>query len=289
MAKIYDAALKQLVDAFAADWLAWLGPRLGLPANTVYEPLDADLSTVSPQADKLFRMSGPTSGVVHLELQTSWDDRLADRLLVYNVLAEYRHGGPVQTVLMLLRRDANSPALTGQFRRASNDGRVYLEFRYAVVRAWELRAEELLAGPLGMLPLAAITDDAQAVLPDVVTRFNDRIVRNVLDSGARETLRATAYILLGLRHDDETINRLFQGLKTMEESTTYQYILRRGEAQGRAVEARRIIGLLGEQRFGPPLPAVDAALDAITDPDRLERVVGQLLKAAAWDDLLATP
>ena len=42
MAKVYDAALKQLVDAFAADWLAWLGPRLGLPAQTVYEPLDAD-------------------------------------------------------------------------------------------------------------------------------------------------------------------------------------------------------------------------------------------------------
>ena len=64
---------------------------------------------MSPQADKLFRLSGAAAGVIHLELQTIWDDRLADRLLVYNVLAEYRHGGPVQTVLMLLRRGRARP------------------------------------------------------------------------------------------------------------------------------------------------------------------------------------
>jgi predicted transposase YdaD len=288
LGKVYDAALKQLVDAFAGDWMAWLGPRLGLPPETVYEPLDADLSTVSPQADKLFRLSGPAGGIVHLELQTGWEDRLADRLLVYNVLAEYRHGGPVQTVLMLLRREANTPALTGELRRTAA-GQVYLEFRYTVIRTWELRADDLLSGPAGTLPLATITDDAQAVLPDVVARLGGRISREVIDPTARETLWAAAYILLGLRHDEETINRLFQGLKTMEESSTYQYILRRGEAKGRAVEARRVLGLLGEQRFGPPPAAVDSALDGISDPDRLERIVARLLQASDWADLLATP
>jgi hypothetical protein len=75
----------------------------------------------------------------------------------------------------------------------------------------------------------------------------------------------------------------------MEESVTYQAILQKGEARGRAEEARRIVRLIGEQRFGTPDPATDSALSAITDPERLERMAGRLLKAADWSDLLATP
>jgi hypothetical protein len=56
VAKQFDATLKQLVDAYAADWLTFLRPRLGLPPGTAFKPFDADLSTVSPQADK-FRQS----------------------------------------------------------------------------------------------------------------------------------------------------------------------------------------------------------------------------------------
>jgi hypothetical protein len=44
MAKPFDAALKQLVDAYAADWLRWLRPQLGLPPGADFDPLDADLS-----------------------------------------------------------------------------------------------------------------------------------------------------------------------------------------------------------------------------------------------------
>ena len=63
MAKPYDATLKQLIDAYAADWLAWLRPRLGVPADAAFEALDADLGTVSPQADKLFRFTDPALGL----------------------------------------------------------------------------------------------------------------------------------------------------------------------------------------------------------------------------------
>ena len=293
LAKVFDAAMKQLVDPFAADWLTWLGPRVGLPPGTVFEPLDADLSAVSPAADKLFRLSGPATGLTHLELQASWEGGLADRLLLYNVLAEHRHGGPVRTILMLLRRGSDSPALTGELRRTGVDGRSYLEFRYAIVRTWELPVADLLAGPLGTLPLAPITDEAQAALPAVIARLNERVQGEVSDPGVRETMRTAAYILLGLRHDRDTIDRLFQGLTTMEESTTYQYILEKGEAkgraEGRAIEARRVVRLLGEQRFGTPPAATDAALDAIADPERLERIAARLLQATGWDDLVATP
>jgi hypothetical protein len=286
VAKTFDVTLKQLVDAFAADWVAWLGPRLGLPPGATVEPLDADLSTVSPQADKLFRLTGAAAGLVHLELQASWEDDLADRILLYNVLAEHRHGGPVYSLLLLLRREANSPSLTGTLRRTTADGRVYLEFRYAVVRVWELSADELLAGPLGTLPLAPLTDGAAPRLADVMARLDERLAQ--ADPQAQIAVRAAAVMLMGLRFDEGLILRLMQGDKKMEESVTYQILVRKGRAEGRAEEARRIVRLIGQQRFGPPPEATEAALDAITDPDRLERIAERLLQAVNWDDLLAT-
>ena len=79
----------------------------------------------------------------------------------------------------------------------------------------------------------------------------------------------------------------------MEESTTYQAILAKGEArgetQGRTTEARRIVRLLGERRFGFPDQASELTLNTITDRERLERIAARLLDAADWPDLLATP
>ncbi|MGL6097588.1 MAG: hypothetical protein ACRC7O_17540, partial [Fimbriiglobus sp.] len=70
MAKPFDATLKQLVDRHAADWTRFVCGHAGLPPDTPAEPLDADLSTVSPQADKLFRVGSPVGGLIHLELQS---------------------------------------------------------------------------------------------------------------------------------------------------------------------------------------------------------------------------
>src|SRR6202035_2188521 len=128
MSKRFDATLKQIIDRFAADWAVFLCDQLGLPAGSRAEPLDADLSTVSPQADKAFRLTGPADGFIHLELQSSWDGELESRLLLYNVLLEHRYGGPVRTVLVLLRRDANASNLTGMLSRSDARGE-YLRFR----------------------------------------------------------------------------------------------------------------------------------------------------------------
>lgn len=283
MAKQFDATLKQLVDAYAADWLTFLRPRLGLPPGTNFEPLDADLSTVSPQADKLFRLTGPAAGLIHLELQSSAEVELPDRLLVYNVLAAHRYGGPVQTVVLLLRREANASTITGNLQRHLTDGRLYHEFRYEVVRLWELTAEELLMGPLGTLPWAALTDDAAPALATVFARIDERVAREA--TASLGTLRSAMYILLGLRYHQGEIDRLFHGVQEMEESVTYQAIISKGEVRGE----RKLIQRVGRQRFGAPDAAAEDALAAIDDRDRLERIADRLFDAASWADLLATP
>ena len=80
---------------------------------------------------------------------------------------------------------------------------------------------------------------------------------------------------------------------TLEDSTTYQYILEKGIAQGiaqgRAQEAQSLIMRQGTKRFGAPTPEVEAAIRATTDQPRFERLAERVLDATSWADLLATP
>lgn len=63
----------------------------------------------------------------------------------------------------------------------------------------------------------------------------------------------------------------------------------RGEARGQLREACGLILRLGARRFGPAPAAAEAAIRAIGDRDRLERIAERTLDATGWDDLLATP
>ncbi|HTU21242.1 MAG TPA: hypothetical protein VMG10_24525 [Gemmataceae bacterium] len=79
----------------------------------------------------------------------------------------------------------------------------------------------------------------------------------------------------------------------MRDSTSYQAILDEGRAEGeikgRAEEARRLLVLLGRKRLGGPDAAVEAAVHAIADVDRLELLIDRINEVASWQDLLQTP
>jgi hypothetical protein len=93
---------------------------------------------------------------------------------------------------------------------------------------------------------------------------------------------AAAYVLLGLRYTDAFAYALFEEVLGMEQSATYQAIVRRGRAEGE----RRLLLLLGETKFGPPDPATRAALEATTDLAELEALGVRLLSAGSWQELL---
>jgi predicted transposase YdaD len=82
----------------------------------------------------------------------------------------------------------------------------------------------------------------------------------------------------------------------MQESTTYQRILREGRQaglveghqEGRLVEARQFLRRLGTQQFGEPDDQTVAALEAIRDVERLEAIFDQFLRQdhKRWEELL---
>jgi len=80
---------------------------------------------------------------------------------------------------------------------------------------------------------------------------------------------------------------VFEGVRAMQESATYQAILHEGEARGLANGARLILLRLGEARFGPPDAPTRAALDAISEVERIEALAARLDRAASWGELLS--
>lgn len=192
MAGTFDPVLKVLVETEPEGWL----PIVGRPVSPV-SVIDADVSAVITGAvDKVLLVRARQKFLLHLDFQSRHDSaKLPRRLRGYNVVLEDRHELPVWSVGFILRPEADSPQLTGLLETGLPDEESIHRFRYGVVRIWQLPAEALLTGGVGLLPLAPVSDANLSTLSAIVRRMKARLRR---DARARE-LWAAAYVLLGLR------------------------------------------------------------------------------------------
>jgi hypothetical protein len=203
----------------------------------------------------------------------------------------HQYGRPVHSAAVLLRPRVDRGDLTGQVRFEALLGRGWHDFRFEVVRLWERPAEDFLAGGLGTVPLAVLGRLPEGLpvedgLAPIVQAVVERLLREAAPPVAGKLITA-AYLLTGLRVAQEVAQVLFRRVEGMHESTTYQAILDEGQLLGRTDEARRILLRLGQSQFGPPDTAEMAALQAITDTDRLELLCERVRAAATWQELLA--
>lgn len=283
MAKPFDATLNTLIDAHSADWAKFFATRCGIPDGPA-ESLDTDLS-VTVQPDKVFRIGGPRPALLHLELEGNPRLGIPADLLRYNVLLGHQHQLPVHSVLLLLRPKANATDMTGLHQVLGADGSAYLKFRYSVVRVWQEPVSTFLAGGIGLAPLALLTNEADADLPTAFQRFNDTLRQAKTPDNVTKGLTGSTFVLCGLRYDQPRVDDLYRRVSMlMEESTTYQWILSKGMAK----EAQHLLVKMAQKRFGVAPPATDAAIRAIEDRERLERMIERIADATGWDDLLAT-
>jgi predicted transposase YdaD len=279
--KPYDATLKELVERHPVPWLSLL---LGRAVDDV-QVFNADLSTITAEADKLLRVRGPRPWIINTEFEASYKSGAPLKGLRYSILARCRHGLPIQTIFGLLRPEADGDAFTGTLEEELPDGTKYLLFRYNVVRVRELPAAQLLAGDLATLPLAPISRVSDEELPAVIRRIDERIEHEASPGEAADLWMATS-MLLGLVHSGEILKTLLQGVNRMKESATYQMILEEGRQEGMIRGTRQALVWLGLKRFGPASPEIEAKLDAITDLDQLHELTDRLLGVSSWDELL---
>ncbi len=293
MSKPFDATTRNLIELRPADWLAYLGIPVVDPSRVTV--IDSNLSTVTADADKVLWVEDPSPWIEHIELQAGRDIGLADRMHLYSTLLRTRHGVPVRTSLVLLRQAADGPELTGVLEHKFHNGDVYNWFRYDVVRVWQQPVDLLLTCGLTVLPLAPVSDVKVEKLPGVLMAISDRLAPETGPAEAA-TLWSATRILMGLRYSEAKIDSIIKGVSAMlfgirgiEESSVYQGILKRGEAQGRIEEARDVVLRQGRKKLGPPSETVEAKITALSDLDRLQDLIDRILDVSTWDELLAPP
>jgi len=174
------------------------------------------------------------------------------------------------------------------------DGWQTNRYNYRVVRVWGEDPEPYLTAGLNLVPLAPLANVIVEALPGLVRRMAGRINAEPPPRAAK--LWTAAYLLMGLRYSEELASQLLEGVQKMQESTTYQAILREGRNEGRnegLIEGRitgeqQLLVRQGTKRFGKPDTPILAAIEAIRDVERLEALGERILDPDVrdWDNLL---
>lgn len=278
----YDATTKHLVETAPLDWVA----LVGFPDARAARMVDADLSTITAQADKVIRVEGPPPWLIHIEFQAAYDAMIGLRQCRYSVLLEYRHDIPVMSVLVLLSPDADGSAISGSLRRCLPDGTCYDEFRYQIIRVWDLPVESVLSGGLGTLPLAPLSGVPESQLPGIIQRIKVRVDQEIPVAAERQEFWETTTILLGMRLSLISVKALMQGVVNMKESSVIQGFLEEGERQGEIKGVRQLLIRLGERHLGKADPKALVQINLVTDLQLIEELADRVRDVQSWDEFL---
>jgi hypothetical protein len=285
MAMTFDATLKDMGRESPTGFLI----AFDQPPIAAVRLMNVDLSTVTRMADLILGIGEPLEEVIQIDFQSSAAAWKHADLMAYNSLLFAHHHVPVHTMIILLRPEAAHSNLSGTVRYAPRPGRGKVEFGYEIIRLWERPAVELLALDIGVVPLAVLGRLPENLrledgLAAVAQRIVDRLTTETPPERAKKLL-TDALLLAGLRVRRNVALRIFRGVQGMQESDTYLMILDEGQEK----HAKRAVLLVGEERFGAPDEAVKTSLEAITDLERLDRMLRRAVKAAGWREILDTP
>src|SRR5215469_8234794 len=89
MSKPYDATTRNLFRMNPAEWLAYLGHPVADPGRV--RLIDSNLSTISPEVDRVIRLEDPVPWLWHIEFQVGRDLGLAIRLHFYSTLLHHHY------------------------------------------------------------------------------------------------------------------------------------------------------------------------------------------------------
>ena len=116
-------------------------------------------------------------------------------------------------------------------RQQSPDGRCRLEFCYHLVRAWQWDTEAILAGGVGLLPLAPLSARELDQIPIIVERLKERVDPAAVTAEISE-LWTSAAVMARVGFPWELIKHCFGGITAMRESSTIQAFIEEGRRKG---------------------------------------------------------
>ena len=155
LAQPWDESLKKLVHA---DPQAFV--HLVDPTATFLHEMREQLKPLTKEVDGLLltRCENGAEELIHVELQSSNDAEMHDRMLVYHVLARTQYKLPIRSCVIYLRQDGNVPQPPHHW--TARDGQKTIDFYSEVIELAKLSTAQLRAfGEIGLLPLVPLTKD----------------------------------------------------------------------------------------------------------------------------------
>jgi hypothetical protein len=170
----------------------------------------------------------------------------------------------VRTVAVLLRPEAEGRLMTGRIKDAEDD------FTFQVVRLWQVRPEDILRGPLSLLPLAVAAKVSESDVPMILGAIRDRTQAEA--PGMMDAMYAVSTTLLGLTFSAEQVKEHVKGAWNMPEWVLESSIVKEalaqgkveGKAEGKAEGKEELLTLQLEKRFSTLPKAITAHLDRLS-------------------------
>ncbi len=228
MAGPWDSIMKRMVGAYPEHFVNWL-----ISDATFISAENVELKNQHRFADALLQVTkGTKRGLWHIEFQTYHDPEMAERLLVYNVMAFSQYKLPVASTVIYLIDTGEIP--TSPYHRTFLDDEVVCHFYYEIVKVWEQEAETILQMEVGVWPLVTLTRDGKQ--PEVISALIERLA----DAKAYDVLamvRVMGGLVFKTEAEREGFQRRFKMYQDLlRESWVYQEIgqeyLEKGIEQG---------------------------------------------------------
>jgi predicted transposase YdaD len=224
----WDDVLKQLIHVNPQAFLDWVVPG----AKFVHER-SYDLHSEKREVDSLLEaVLNEHAMLVDIEFQTNNDYLMAERLLIYNVLARSQHQLPVLSCVIYLFTDGNVPEPPLVW--IIPNGEEVLRFQYLSIELAKLSPEDILGSGLkGLYPLIPFTKGGER------REEVERMFRELGGTGTTQlelcgfTISSLVFRRRKAIDDENWLTRRFQQMQSiLKEAPIYQMILQEGREEG---------------------------------------------------------
>lgn len=227
--------------------------------------------------------------LINVEIQAAKDKKMARRLLRYCLEALDEYELPVVSCVIYLQKIGEHP--DPPWRLELQSGQRIIWFDYFCIELAEKTTDDLRQlNLLGVLPLFILSKDGQTlnILDEVVTR---------LEAGRENDLlaitRLMAERIFKTEDDQAWLTRRFTMLRDIEETPTYQRLIKKGMEQGREegreegkfLEIRQDVEMIVSKRFPDLHVFVKALAEQLTDLEKLRELLLEVSTASTAKEL----
>ncbi len=274
----YDIASKHLVQRWPEAILKVVFPRSRVQ---FVEHGPTELPEVKRFTDRVMRVrKGKREVLLHLEVQTEWDDDVPARVANYRTRLRFGLRQAVSSVVLCLAPPSKPGRIVDRFVEGTGSDRI--EVRFRVVKLWERSYSwDTLRRCPGLVPLAALSESTEA---RDLERLNRIIEEAPLAYEDKLDLQAIFGVMAGLRGFPDAMLRAILKedmvhehpiLKEWEERARAQGLeqgLEQGRTEGELHLIRRLLAKLGVELESD----LDAKLSQ-AGPEVLEQIADDLV------------